>query len=79
MTKLTDLGQDNSVASIAWSNRGQCIGVGTNDGIVQIWDVNKQKLVRSLCGHANRIGSLSWSGSILASGSRDKEIIMRDV
>lgn len=79
VTKLTDLGQDNSVASIAWSNWGSCIGIGTNDGSVQIWDVNKEKMVWSLCGHANRIGSLSWSNSILATGSWDKDIILWDV
>ena len=32
VTKLADLGPDNSVASIQWSKRGISIGIGTNDG-----------------------------------------------
>ena len=53
VTKLTDLGPENSVASLSWAKRGNHIGIGTNDGIVQIWDVNKSKLVRSMAGHSN--------------------------
>jgi cell division cycle 20-like protein 1 (cofactor of APC complex) len=78
VTKLTDLNQ-SSAASIAWSKRGNLIGIGTSDGTVQIWDVNKQKCLRSLEGHTNRVGSLAWSSSMLASGSRDKSILVRDI
>ena len=78
VTKLTDLNQ-NSAASIAWSKRGNLISIGTSDGTVQIWDVNKQKCLRSLEGHTNRVGSLAWSSSMLASGSRDKSILVRDI
>jgi len=78
VTKLTDLGQ-SSVSSIGWSKRGQYVGVGTSEGVVQIWDVNKQKQVRSMVGHTNRVGALAWSSSMLASGSRDKSILLRDM
>lgn len=78
VTKLTDLGQ-SSVASIGWSKRGQYVGVGTSEGVVQIWDVVKQKQVRTMVGHTNRVGSLAWSSSMLASGSRDKSILLRDM
>lgn len=30
-------------------------------------------------GHESRVGSVSWNGSLLASGSRDRNIIIRDV
>lgn len=34
VSKLTDLGPDNSVSSLGWSKRGNYISVGTNDGTV---------------------------------------------
>lgn len=47
VTKLYDLAQVNdSVTSVSWSTRGTHLSVGTNNGIVQLWDVNKCKLVR---------------------------------
>lgn len=30
-------------------------------------------------GHSNRVGSSSWSGSLIATGSRDRSILVRDV
>jgi cell division cycle 20-like protein 1 (cofactor of APC complex) len=79
VTKLADLGSDNSVASIQWSKRGTSIGIGTNDGFCQIWDVVKCKMIRNYAGHTNRVGSLAWSTNLLASGSRDKSILLRDI
>lgn len=41
--------------------------------------MTKQKVVRSIDGHNGRIGSLAWNGYLLASGSRDRNILVRDV
>lgn len=30
-------------------------------------------------GHRSRVGALAWSSSLLASGSRDKSILQRDI
>jgi cell division cycle 20-like protein 1 (cofactor of APC complex) len=35
--------------------------------------------VRTFTGHNYRVGSLSWSSSLLSSGSRDKSILNRDL
>jgi len=35
--------------------------------------------VRTFKGHTNRVGSLSWSTSLLSTGSRDKTILNRDL
>jgi len=35
--------------------------------------------IRELAGHRARVGSISWSGNLLASGSRDKRILIRDL
>ena len=32
-----------------------------------------------LAGHTNRVGSSSWNGSLIATGSRDRSILVRDV
>lgn len=36
-------------------------------------------MVRSLTGHAHRVGACAWSNSLIASGSKDKSIKVRDV
>lgn len=32
-----------------------------------------------MSGHQNRVGSSSWNGSLIATGSRDRSILVRDV
>lgn len=51
VTKLYDLGGNDSVTAVSWSKRGTHLAVGTNSGVVQIWDTNKCKLVRTMLGH----------------------------
>jgi cell division cycle 20-like protein 1 (cofactor of APC complex) len=81
VTKLCDLGgsSQESVSSVAWTQRGTYLAVGVNNGEVQIWDTIKCKKIRTMGGHSARIGALSWSGPTLASGSRDRLIYLRDV
>ena len=79
MCQLVDLGERNRVTSVAWSQKGTHLSVGTYDGQVQIWDVQNQKLVRTMGGHMHRVSASAWSGSMVASGSKDKQIFVRDV
>lgn len=79
VTKLCDLGGEDSVTSVAWTQRGTHLAVGTNTGEVQMWDVGRCQRVRSLPGHSARIGTMSWNGQLLATGSRDRLIYLRDV
>lgn len=79
VSKLCDLGASDTVTSIGWATKGTQLGVGTNSGDVQIWDVVKMKKVRVLSGHTARVGALAWSSSLLTSGSRDKNIHNRDL
>eukprot|EP00775_Hariotina_reticulata_P009334 gene9334-9498_t len=78
VTKLCDLAGD-SVCSVAWSQRGTYLSVGTNAGEVQIWDVTKLKRTRTMAGHRQRVGTQAWSSHMLGSGGRDKQILLRDV
>ena len=36
-------------------------------------------MVRSLGGHLHRVGATAWSGCLVASGSKDKSIFVRDL
>jgi len=79
VTKLCDLGPDDSVTSVSWTQRGTHLAVGTSVGEVQIWDAAKCQTTRTLSGHQARVGTLCWSGHTLSSGSRDRLILQRDV
>lgn len=79
MSKLCDLGVNDSVTAVNWSLRGPMLGVGTNSGEVQIWDTVKMKKYRTMQGHSSRIGAVAWNSNIFSSGSRDKTILHRDL
>jgi cell division cycle 20-like protein 1 (cofactor of APC complex) len=66
-------------SSVSWASQGSQIAIGCNLGSVQIWDINKCKMIRKMDGHEMRIGSMSWNSNILATGSRDKTILQRDM
>ncbi|XAR70363.1 hypothetical protein NMG60_11027194 [Bertholletia excelsa] len=79
VTKLCDLGIDDSVCSVGWAQRGTHLAVGTSNGKLQIWDASRCRRVRTMEGHRLRVGALAWSSSLLSSGSRDKSILQRDI
>ena len=64
---------------MAWSQRGNHLCVGNKMGEIEIWDVNQCKVVRTIGGHSNRIGACAWNGSLIATGSRDRSILVRDI
>jgi len=86
VTKLCELTtNEDCVTSVAWTRRGTHLAVGTNLGDVQIWDVTALRKVRTLSGHKARVGALAWGGPMggpsahgLASGSRDRTVLLRD-
>eukprot|EP00742_Colponemidia_sp_Colp-10_P003254 GILJ01003464.1.p1 GENE.GILJ01003464.1~~GILJ01003464.1.p1 ORF type:complete len:474 (-),score=48.75 GILJ01003464.1:104-1525(-) len=79
VTRLCDLGSDDVVTSVSWTQRGTHLAVGTNSGEVQIWDASKCKKVRVMGGHQARVGTIAWNGHLLSSGSRDRLILQRDI
>ena len=79
VTKLHDLGPRDSVTSVSWSKRGTHLSIGTNSGEVQIWDITKGKMIRTMKGHEGRVGTIAWSTNVLSSGSKDKSILSRDL
>jgi len=124
VTKLCDFGSGegaDAVCSVAWSQRGTYLSVGTHSGEAQIWDVSKIKMcafscnqrvpskhpgatsctfqhlyktcvdlswwsssmglrrLRTMAGHRARVGVMAWSSHMLSSGSRDRNILQRDI
>lgn len=80
VTRLCDLAnREDSVSSVSWSEKGNYIAVGTFKGDVQIWDAAASKLVNTLTGHTARVGALAWNHDLLCSGSRDRNVLLRDI
>ncbi|KAK6933160.1 WD40 repeat [Dillenia turbinata] len=79
VTKLCDLGPNDSVCSVQWTREGSYISVGTYLGQVQVWDGTQCKRIRTMGGHQTRTGVLAWSSRILSSGSRDRNILQHDL
>lgn len=78
VTKLMDAGDDETISSICWSAKGSHVAIGSSSGTVQIWDAQAGKLVREMAPHNSRVGTLAWSSSLLATGSRDRSIFLQD-
>ncbi|CAN3374102.1 APC/C activator protein Cdh1p [Diutina rugosa] len=77
--RLCNLAKRDKVTSISWIGSGSHVAIGTNKGLVEIWDATKIKCVRTMAGHSLRVSSLAWNEHILSSGSRDRSILNRDV
>ena len=94
VTKMHDLGPNDSVTSVCWAGGEHCssssgggggtgntrshLAVGTNSGKVLIWDAVKCQRVTTLASHSARVGTLAWHSSLVASGSRDRNIFLQD-
>ncbi|KAG9250370.1 quinon protein alcohol dehydrogenase-like superfamily [Emericellopsis atlantica] len=78
VNKLCTL-EDDTVTSVSWIQKGTHLAIGTGKGLVQIWDAEKARRLRTMTGHTGRVGSLAWNTHILTSGSRDRLIYHRDV
>ena len=66
--------------SLAFSPDGRTLATGSNDGQIQLWEVNTGRKRSTLKGHVGTVDELTFSsnGKFLASGSRDGPIIIRN-
>lgn len=78
VVKLCTL-SNNHITSVNWMQNGTTIAVGNTEGSVLLYDATKLKCTRTLSGHTARVGCLSWNGNLIASGSRDRTILSRDI
>lgn len=80
VVRLVELSENDLVTSNCSSPTSNVLGVGTHSGEVQLWDCNKYRKIITFKGHAGRVGAIAWNNdNILASGSRDKTVLIRDV
>ena len=56
------------ISSVSWVKEGNIVAVGDNNGVVELWDVTRSKLMRKMRGHTSRVATLDWNAHILASG-----------
>lgn len=79
MSKLYDTGkEEGEITSVAWSERGNLLSVGTEQGTVQVWDIEAGKCVQYLHSHSGRVTTLAWNNNLLASSGNDSHIHLRD-
>lgn len=48
-------------------------------GQIEVFDTCKKKIVRTFDAHISRVGSLAWNDNLIASGSRDRNIVLSDI
>lgn len=71
---------EDNICSVNWMTQdGSCLAIGMKDGSTEIWDVLKNKRLRKLIGHSDRISSLSWNNQVISTGSKDSRIINHDI
>ncbi len=57
---------DDYVTSVKWlpasvSAANCCLAVGDSSGSVSIWDAERLTKIRTMRGHADRVGCLAWN------------------
>ena len=81
-SKLFEYGNHSSnkyVSSLIWNESGDKLAVGNSDGYVEIYDINRNKIISSFNSHVERVGVVAWNGNIISSGSKDCSIVNRDL
>ena len=76
--KLTEFFGRNLLTSVSWDLKSDLLGIGSKEGVVSLWDGVKEVSLRKFYEHSQRVGALSLFGPMLLTGSKDKNIILRD-
>lgn len=74
-----DGGDDNYISSVQFTQDGSYLAIGLHTGCVELWDIAQQRRLRTMAGHAARVGVLAWNEHIVSSGSRSGLIFHHDV
>ncbi|KAJ1463263.1 WD40-repeat-containing domain protein [Pelagophyceae sp. CCMP2097] len=79
VSELCDLGPEDAVASLAWTAHGSRLAVGSRSGRISLYDATRRDSpLATAVGHEGRVGCVAWNGNVLATGSRDRTICLRD-
>lgn len=79
VVQLCQVPENDVITSVAWAQQGNYLAVGTHSGYTRIYDTEHNRLVRNLQGHMARVSSIAWNKSIVSTGSRDRNILQRDL
>ncbi|HZY87625.1 MAG TPA: WD40 repeat domain-containing protein [Gemmataceae bacterium] len=73
--------QPSWVTAVAFQPGGGLLATGHDDGVVRLWDVARQEVVRELKGHGRPVSALAFRGDgrRLASAGEDRVIRLWDV
>lgn len=52
---------EDYVCSVKWIKEGNILAIGNSLGEASLWDVEQMKKIRTMPGHTDRIGVLSWN------------------
>jgi WD40 repeat protein len=65
-----------AATALAFSGEGRTLGVGTESGRAELWDVETGRRVRTLSGHKQAVTALAFSrdASFLFTASRDRDV-----
>lgn len=80
VSHVGDVSEEAShVSSVAFSEDGAFLAIGTGTGSVELWDIETCQRKRKMDGHQAQIASLAWNGHVLSSGCGDGSIWHHDV
>lgn len=72
--------QGKLVSSLRWSEDGLYISIGKDDGTIEIWDIETNSRLRTLCnGTVSRVAAHCWLLHLLTLGSKEGTIYHSDV
>jgi cell division cycle protein 20 (cofactor of APC complex) len=72
-------GSSDYVSSVSWVQDGSFLAIGTGNSKVQVWDVTKQKKVRTINSGEGRVAAMDWNQHTLSTGTRHGDIMNHDV
>ena len=79
VNKLYEASQiSDYICSVAFCDDTK-VSIGNSLGQIKVFDIVKRKQVNQFDGHKGRVGSLNWTTSLLASGSRDGTVATWDL
>jgi cell division cycle protein 20 (cofactor of APC complex) len=79
-TEISELSRlpEGYVCSISFHTHNPVVGIGNSLGNIEIYDLERRTLLRTMKGHLSRVSSLSFS-SLIYSGSKDTMIHGYDI
>jgi WD40 repeat protein len=70
--------EDDYICSLSFHPTGDQLSVGLSSGKVEIYDVERETVVRTLRGHSGRVSSSAFTYGMLFTGSKDSKILGYD-